>query len=169
MKANRPIETDLRKQASPACSAAHGRRSAFRASGGNEWRELWSCRASIAAAETLWRTPRAQRGAWTVKVFTLAGIEPCALRRARAEKLMSVTLFRAWEVGSDQAAPRCAPLRSAPGRAYAARVCTMQASGPVGRMSYGSTLHCRPNPPFNRSAKRRCRSVPVALCPPAPG
>jgi hypothetical protein len=28
----------------------------------------------------------------------------------------------------------------------------MQASGPVGRMSFRSTLHCRPNPPFNRSA-----------------
>lgn len=25
-RSNRPIETDLRKRASPACSAAHGRR-----------------------------------------------------------------------------------------------------------------------------------------------
>jgi len=65
---------------------------------------------------------------------------------------MGVSLVEAGEVGSDHAAPRCVPLRLALGRRYAERVCLMQASGPVGRMSSRSTLHCRPNPPFNRSA-----------------
>ena len=65
---------------------------------------------------------------------------------------MSVSLVEASAVASDQAVPRCAPLRLALGRRYAERVCLMQASGPVGRMSYRSTLHHRPNQPFNRSA-----------------
>ena len=65
---------------------------------------------------------------------------------------MSVSPAKAGAVGSNQGAPRCAPLRLAPGRRYAERVCTMQASGSVGRISYRSTLHRRPNQPFNRSA-----------------
>jgi hypothetical protein len=65
---------------------------------------------------------------------------------------MSVSLVEASVVGSDQAAPRCAPLRLASGIGHANRVASMQASGPVGRQSHRSTLHRQPNPPFNRSA-----------------
>ena len=65
---------------------------------------------------------------------------------------MSVSLVEASAVASDQAAPRCVALRLALGRRYAERVCLMQASDPVGRMSFRSTLHRRPNQPFNRSA-----------------
>ncbi len=56
------------------------------------------------------------------------------------------------EVAFDHAAPRCATLRLALGRGYAERVRTMPASGLVGRTSCRSTVHHRPNPPFNRSA-----------------
>ena len=65
---------------------------------------------------------------------------------------MDIALSGAFEVASDQAAPRCAPLRLAPSRRHAERVWSMLASGPVGRMSYRSTEHHRPNQPFNRSA-----------------
>jgi len=36
-----------------APAPGHCKRSAFRDCGGSEWRQLWSCRASIATAETL--------------------------------------------------------------------------------------------------------------------
>jgi len=65
---------------------------------------------------------------------------------------MNVTLFEAGEVGSDRAAPRCAPLRLALALGDGNCLWSMQASGSVGRKSDRSTLHRRPNPPFNRSA-----------------
>ena len=76
---------------------------------------------------------------------------------------MKPALSAASDVGSDQAAPRSAPLRWALGIRYAERVWSMQAFGLVGRMEHRSTLHHRPNPVFNRSAERQRRSVPVAL------
>src|SRR4249920_815635 len=64
------------------------------------------------------------------------GIKPSALRPATVEASMNSALSDACEVAFDHAAPRCAPLRSAPSSRYAVRVWSMQASGLAGRMSY---------------------------------
>ena len=96
-------------------------------------------------------------------------IKPSALRLATVEASMKVAVCGACDVGSDQAAPRSASLRSAAGSRYAEPVWSMQACGLVGRMEHRSTLHHRPNPVFNQSAKQRCCSVPVALRASAPG
>ena len=65
---------------------------------------------------------------------------------------MSVSPAKAGAVGSNQGAPRCAPLRLAPSHRYAMRVGAMHAPGLVGRMNFRATKHRQPNQPFNRSA-----------------
>ena len=65
---------------------------------------------------------------------------------------MNIALSSPGEVAFDHAAPRCAPLRLALGRAHVEGVWPMLTSGLVGRMSFRSTDHHQPNPPFNRSA-----------------
>ena len=81
---------------------------------------------------------------------------------------MKLALFSACDVASDRAAPRSASLRSPPGNWYAESVLSMQAFCVVGRMIHRSTLHHRPNPSLERSAKRQRRLVPVVLRTPAP-
>ena len=82
---------------------------------------------------------------------------------------MKRALSVAHELASDHAAPHSAPLRSSPGNRYAERVWSMQAFGAVGRVIHRSTVHHRPNPALERSAKQRSRYlVPVALHTPAP-
>ena len=82
---------------------------------------------------------------------------------------MNTALSGVCNVVSDQTAPRWTPLRLALSCGYAEQVWLMQASGIVGRTSFRSTKHHRPNQPFNRSAQRRRRWLPVALRAPAPG
>jgi hypothetical protein len=86
------------------------------------------------------------------------GVKPNALRYAAATS-MSRALVGTCDVASDSAAPRCAPLRSAPGQRYATCAWSMQAFGVVGRVSHRSPLHHRPNPVFNRTRRKQRYSL----------
>jgi hypothetical protein len=66
---------------------------------------------------------------------------------------MDTRLSGVWDVASDRAAPRCVPLRLAPGRGYAEHVWLMQAFEMVGRMSFRSTEHHRSNQPLKRTRR----------------
>ena len=66
---------------------------------------------------------------------------------------MNITLSSATNTASGRAAPRCAPLRLAPGSEYAELVCSLQASGLERRMSSRSTKHHRPNQPLKRTRR----------------
>ena len=66
---------------------------------------------------------------------------------------MNIALSSATNTASGRAAPRCAPLRFAPGCGYAEQVRSLQASGLVERMSSRSTKHHQPNQPLKRTRR----------------
>jgi len=80
-------------------------------------------------------------------------IKPSALRPALFEASMNLARSSVCEVACDRAAPRCAPLRLAPGHRDAVRVWSLQASGLVARMNLRSTKHHRPNQPLKRTRR----------------
>ena len=81
---------------------------------------------------------------------------------------MNVAPSGVWNTTSVRAAPRRAPLRLAPGCGYAEQVWSLQAFALVGRRTFRSPMHHRPNNRLKRSAQRRCRWVPVVRRTPAP-
>jgi len=81
------------------------------------------------------------------------GTKPSTLRLAWAETSMNIALASATNTASGRPAPRCAPLRLAPGCEYAEYVWSMQASGLAGRMNLRSTKHHRPNQPLKRTRR----------------
>ena len=81
------------------------------------------------------------------------GTKPSALRLAWAEASMNLALPSATNTASGRPAPRCAPLRLAPGCEYAEQVWSMQASGLAGRMNLRSTKHHQPNQPLKRTRR----------------
>jgi hypothetical protein len=131
--------------------------SAFRVSDGNA-RQVGDGNRGGAAA---WRSSLslhcgfsygAARGP-NAKLLALVASNPVRSVRARAEASMDTRLSGVWDVASDRAAPHCVPLRLAPGRGYAEQVWSMQASEMVGRMSFRSTEHHRPNQPLKRTRR----------------
>ena len=108
----------------------------------------------------------AARGAGA-KVLTLVASDPVRSVQAWAEASMNIVLVSAWNLASVHAAPRCAPLRLAPGCAYAEQVGSGQASGLVGRMSSRSIQHHRPNQPL-KGTRREASSCFAGIVPARP-